>query len=134
VVGGLPEIAPNGLTSHGGRIVRPNASAHRVGTRGLSSPGAAERQRTFLEQPGPFFSAAGEAMRRILIERARQKNSLKRNRKEEVVEDLREFHPTIRSSTEEAFAVHETLDRTFRITVNEELTSLRKTMPRKSPK
>jgi len=73
-------------------------------------------------------------MRRILIERARQKNSLKRNRKEEVVEDLREFHPTIRSSTEEAFAVHETLDRTFRITVNEELTSLRKTMPRKSPK
>ena len=55
-----------------GQTLQPTALVHEAWLRLGGGEGA-----TF-DSRGHFFSAAAEAMRRILIERARQKNSLKR--------------------------------------------------------
>jgi RNA polymerase sigma factor (TIGR02999 family) len=56
-----------------------------------------------------FFGAAAEAMRRVLIDKARRKSSLKRGD----APDLEEFHESrigLRSPSEEILAVHDALD------------------------
>ena len=57
-----------------------------------------------------FFSCAAEAMRRILVESARRKQSLKRGERPERVE-LEEWHAILTPPPDEALAVHEALDR-----------------------
>ncbi len=57
-----------------------------------------------------FFSCAAEAMRRILVESARRKQSLKRGERPERVE-LAECHAILSPPPDEALAVHEALDR-----------------------
>jgi RNA polymerase sigma factor (TIGR02999 family) len=56
-----------------------------------------------------FFAAAAEAMRRILIDRARQKASLKRGQKL-ALEELHESQIEMTAPAEEILAVHEALD------------------------
>ncbi len=56
-----------------------------------------------------FFSCAAEAMRRILVESARRKKSLKRGSQPERVE-LEEWHVLQSPPTDELLAVHEGLD------------------------
>lgn len=56
-----------------------------------------------------FFSAAAEAMRRILIERARRRHALKRGGDAEH-EPLEESRLALAASTDEMLAVHEALD------------------------
>jgi RNA polymerase sigma factor (TIGR02999 family) len=57
-----------------------------------------------------FFSCAAEAMRRILVESARRKQSLKRGERPDRVE-LAEWHAILSPPPDEALAVHEALDR-----------------------
>jgi len=57
-----------------------------------------------------FFSAAAEAMRRILIERARKRHALKRGGDAEH-EPLEESRLALAAPTDEMLAVHEALDR-----------------------
>jgi len=56
-----------------------------------------------------FFGAAAEAMRRILIDKARQKASLKRGQ-EQPLQALHESEIALTAPTEEILAVHEALD------------------------
>jgi RNA polymerase sigma factor (TIGR02999 family) len=57
-----------------------------------------------------FFSCASEAMRRILVESARRKQSLKRGCRSERVE-LEDWHAVQAPPPDELLAVHEALDR-----------------------
>lgn len=56
-----------------------------------------------------FFAAAAESMRRILVEHARRKHSLKRGGGA-VREELNESHIVLAAPEEELLAVHEALD------------------------
>src|SRR4051795_8974793 len=59
---------------------------------------------------GHFFAAAAEAMRRILVERARHKKSLKAGGARQRV-DLTAIEPPMAQSDEELLALHEALDK-----------------------
>jgi RNA polymerase sigma factor (TIGR02999 family) len=56
-----------------------------------------------------FFGAAGEAMRRVLIDKARRKASLKRGR-EQAFDELHESQIELTAPGEEILAVHDALD------------------------
>src|SRR5262245_3600134 len=56
-----------------------------------------------------FFGAAAEAMRRILIDKARRKASLKRGR-DQPAEELHESRIELRAPSDEILAVHDALD------------------------
>lgn len=62
------------------------------------------------ENRAHFFAAAGEAMRRILVDHARRKHSQKRGGNLERV-DLEETRLVLAAPAEEVLAVHEALDR-----------------------
>ena len=59
--------------------------------------------------PGHFFAAAAEAMRRILVERARAKQSKKRGGGRRKI-SFERFEPATFDSSTEVLAVHEALD------------------------
>jgi RNA polymerase sigma factor (TIGR02999 family) len=59
---------------------------------------------------GHFFAAAAEAMRRILVERARHKKSLKGGGLLQRI-DLAEVEPAIAQSDDDLLALHEALDK-----------------------
>lgn len=56
-----------------------------------------------------FLGAAAEAMRRILIDKARQKGSLKRGQHQSL-DELQEYHIELTAPAEEILAVHDALD------------------------
>ena len=58
---------------------------------------------------GHFFSAAAEAMRRILVDRARRKQALKHGGDRERT-SLDQIEPPVRDKTEVLLGVHEALD------------------------
>jgi RNA polymerase sigma factor (TIGR02999 family) len=60
-----------------GQTLQPTALVHEAYVRLLGGEAAAHGERRW-DGPGHFFAAAAEAMRRILIDRARQKHSQKR--------------------------------------------------------
>ena len=88
----------------GGHTLQPTALVHEAWLKlaGNRAPGFDNRAH--------FFSCAAEAMRRILIESARRKQSLKRGERPERVE-LEEWHAILSPPPDEALAVHEALDR-----------------------
>ena len=57
-----------------------------------------------------FFGAAAEAMRRILVERARAKKRLKRGGPDRQRVDLEKNQPSVEPPSEEVLAVHDALD------------------------
>ncbi len=59
---------------------------------------------------GHFYSAAAEAMRRILIEAARRRNSLKRGGNQQRVDYLIDNHPSLQAP-EQLLSLNESLDR-----------------------
>jgi RNA polymerase sigma factor (TIGR02999 family) len=61
-----------------GQTLQATALVHEAYTRLLGGGEAAERRGQRWESQGHFFAAAAEAMRRILIDRAREKRSAKR--------------------------------------------------------
>jgi RNA polymerase sigma factor (TIGR02999 family) len=87
-----------------GHTLQPTALVHEAWLR-LAGEGEKRWQ-----SRAQFFSAAGEAMRRILIERARRKSSLKRGANP-AVEDLTESKIILRAPSDQMIAVHEALQR-----------------------
>jgi RNA polymerase sigma factor (TIGR02999 family) len=61
-----------------GQTLQPTALVHEAYVRLLGSGDAAARAGQRWDSPGHFFAAAAEAMRRILIDRAREKHCQKR--------------------------------------------------------
>ena len=86
-----------------GHTLQPTALVHEAWLRVAGSNEAGWRNRAH------FFGAAAEAMRRILVDHARRKQSLKRGAGEERVE-LDESSLVLRGPPEELLAVHEALD------------------------
>jgi RNA polymerase sigma factor (TIGR02999 family) len=86
-----------------GHTLQPTALVHEAWLRlaGNRAPGFDNRAH--------FFSCAAEAMRRILVESARRKQSLKRGGGTERVE-LEEWHAVLAPPPDETVAVHEALD------------------------
>jgi RNA polymerase sigma factor (TIGR02999 family) len=74
--------------------------------RGRSRPAAG----TYWQSRSHFFAAASEAMRRILVEAARRRQSLKRGAKL-VRHDVNELEIPLRQPPEEVLAIHEALDK-----------------------
>jgi RNA polymerase sigma factor (TIGR02999 family) len=87
-----------------GQTLQPTALVHEAWLRLVGS------EHPNFENRAHFFSAAAEAMRRILIERARRRNTLRRGGDHERVNfDGRDFAAP--QSDDELLAVHEALDK-----------------------
>jgi RNA polymerase sigma factor (TIGR02999 family) len=86
-----------------GQTLQPTALVHEVWLKLAGSEAQRWRDR------GHFFGAAAEAMRRILIDKARRKAAFKRGGKY-VPQELDEARIELRAPTEEILAVHEALD------------------------
>ncbi|HEX2476116.1 MAG TPA: ECF-type sigma factor [Lacipirellulaceae bacterium] len=63
---------------------------------------------------GHFFAAAAEAMRRILVDNAHRKNTLKRGGNQKRVE-LSDVEPAVRAPEDDLIALNEALDQLARI-------------------
>jgi RNA polymerase sigma factor (TIGR02999 family) len=87
-----------------GHTLQPTALVHEAWLR-LVSPGQQSWQNR-----AHFFTAAAEAMRRILVEHARRKLSLKRGGGV-VREELEESRLEMKAPPDELLAVHEALDK-----------------------
>jgi len=85
-----------------GQTLQPTALVHEAWLRLAGSEQQWRGQRH-------FFGAAAEAMRRILIDRARRKSSLKRGA-DSPLEELHESQIEMRAPRDEMLAVHEALD------------------------
>ncbi len=90
-----------------GQTLQATALVHEAYVR-LVGDEQAEAERW--DHRGHFFAAAAEAMRRILIENARRKQSLKRGGQMERV-DLDEAEPAARDRDEELLALDEALQK-----------------------
>jgi RNA polymerase sigma factor (TIGR02999 family) len=86
-----------------GQTLQPTALVHEAWLR------LAGEEKERWEGRAQFFSAAAEAMRRILIERARRRHALKHGGNAEH-EPLEESRLALAAPTDEMFAVHEALD------------------------
>lgn len=86
-----------------GHTLQPTALVHEAWLRLVGSDTPHFKGR------GHFFAAAGEAMRRILVEHARRKDSLKRGGGNER-EELHESKLALTAPSDELLAVHEALD------------------------
>jgi RNA polymerase sigma factor (TIGR02999 family) len=86
-----------------GHTLQPTALVHEAWMRlvGEGNP--------MFDGRGHFFSVAAEAMRRILVEAARRKHSLKRGAAPER-EELHELHIVQTAPPDEVLAIHEALD------------------------
>lgn len=87
-----------------GHTLQPTALVHEAWLRLVGS----ENQKW--DGRGHFFAAAAEAMRRILIDRARKRNALRHGGGQERV-NADELEIAVPADDEELLAVHEALDR-----------------------
>lgn len=100
----LRHLAANKMARENpGQTLQPTALVHEVWIK-LAGPDA---QRW--KDRSHFFNAAAEAMRRILIDKARSKSALKRG-SGQVPEDLHESKIELSAPADEILAVHEALD------------------------
>jgi len=95
-----------------GQTLQATALVHEAYLRLVESPASRERQRP--EQPhfnnrGHFFAAAAEAMRRILVERARAKQREKRSGARQRL-DVNDVDPADDSNSELVLAVSDALN------------------------
>ena len=88
----------------GGHTLQATALVHEAWLRLVE--GSAQR----FDNRGHFFAAAAEAMRRILVDHARRKKSLKRG-SGEALESFDESVIVLSAPPDELLAVHEALDR-----------------------
>jgi RNA polymerase sigma factor (TIGR02999 family) len=100
----LRRIAAHKMSSElAGHTLQPTALVHEAWMR-LATPNQSSWQNR-----GHFFAAAAEAMRRILVDHARRKQSLKRG-SGVAHEELHESALVLGAPSEEILAVHEALD------------------------
>ena len=100
----LRKLAAQKLTSEAaGHTLQPTALVHEAWLRLVGHGNPEFKSRAY------FFAAAAEAMRRILVEHARRKGSLKRGGGSEL-EELHESQLALPARPDELLAVHEALD------------------------
>ncbi len=87
-----------------GQTLQPTALVHEAYIRLVN-----QSRKQQWDSPAHFFGAAAEAMRRILVERARAKQSKKRGGNRRKI-SLENFEPASFDASEEILAVHEALD------------------------
>jgi RNA polymerase sigma factor (sigma-70 family) len=98
------------------RLVGKGSQNTGLGVEGCASaslpsvPNAEARTPAAWQSRSHFFAAASEAMRRILVEAARRRQSLKRGAKL-VRHDVNELEIPLRQPPEEVLAVHDALDK-----------------------
>lgn len=101
----LRRIAAGKMSAEGaGHTLQPTALVHEAWLR------LAGGDQPRWQNRAHFFAAAAEAMRRILVEHARRKQSLKRGGGA-VREELQESHLVLAVPPDELLAVHEAVDR-----------------------
>jgi len=91
-----------------GQTLQPTALVHEAYVRLLPSGGGAAGAVQRWDSPGHFFAAAAEAMRRILIERARAKRSEKRGGGRQKL-DIDAVDLAIQSTPDDLLALDEAL-------------------------
>jgi RNA polymerase sigma factor (TIGR02999 family) len=91
-----------------GQTLQPTALVHEAFVRLVGSTGAATRRPRRWESPAHFFACAARAMRRILIDRARQKRSQKRGAARRRL-DVDAIDLVSRASPDQLLAVDEAL-------------------------
>lgn len=105
VYGELRKLAASKMARENpGQTLQPTALVHEVWLK-LAGPDLPQ-----WKDRAHFFHAAAEAMRRILIDKARSKAALKRG-SNQVAEELHESRIEYGAPTEEMLAVHAALDR-----------------------
>ena len=105
VYGELRRIAASKMSRESANhTLQPTALVHEAWLRMVRT------SRARFEGRAQFFAVAAEAMRRILVESARRKLSLKRGQ-QPLREDLQESQLLQQAPSEEMLAVHEALDR-----------------------
>lgn len=105
VYGELRQLAARKLARElPGQTLQPTALVHEAWLRLVGD------EPTQWNSRGHFFAAAAEAMRRILVERARRRQSLKRGAGAPKVE-LAEVEIAVQADDESLLLVHEALDR-----------------------
>lgn len=87
-----------------GQTLQPTALVHEAWLR------LGADQQPIWQNRAHFFAAAGEAMRRILIDQARRKSREKRGGGRLPLEELYESRIEIKAPSEEVLAVHDALD------------------------
>lgn len=90
-----------------GQTLSATALVHEAYLRLVASPGSQSEERIFANRRH-FFAAAAEAMRRILVDRARHKQSLKRGGGRQRV-DLEHLDLACEPPADELLAIHEAL-------------------------
>jgi RNA polymerase sigma factor (TIGR02999 family) len=93
-----------------GQTLQATALVHEAYLRLVVGTGGEARQEQPWNSRGHFFAAAAEAMRRILVERARHKKSLKAGGGRRRV-DLDHVELTVDNAGTDVLALHEALDR-----------------------
>ncbi len=93
-----------------GQTLQATALVHEAYLRLVASGDASTPREQQWDSRGHFFAAAAEAMRRILVENARRKASLKRGG-EPVRHALDEIDVSLQRPPEELLAVHDALDK-----------------------
>ena len=82
-----------------GHTLQPTALVHEAFLRLVACPSTRDGDRRHWESRGHFFAAAAEAMRRILVENARRKNTVKHGGNRRRL-SLEEFHRVSESPTD----------------------------------
>jgi RNA polymerase sigma factor (TIGR02999 family) len=90
------------------QTLQPTALVHEAYVRLLGGTGAAGRGGPRWDGPGHFFAAAAEAMRRILIDRARQKHAQRRGGRRKRL-DLDAIDLATRATPDQLLAVDDAL-------------------------
>jgi RNA polymerase sigma factor (TIGR02999 family) len=95
-----------------GQTLEATALVHEAYLRLVTSGNASTPQDRHWDSRGHFFVAAAEAMRRVLVERARRKRSLKQGgQRERQALELDELPVNDPGDPQETLAIHEVLDR-----------------------
>ncbi len=106
----LRQMAARKLRSEApGQTLQATALVHEVWLRMLDSLGGEESTRGSWENRRHFFGAAAEAMRRILIEKARAKKRLKRGGPQAKRQELSESSQVIHPVEDEVLDLHAAL-------------------------
>ena len=109
----LRKLAAGRMANEGpGQTIQATALVHEADLRLVASPGtpgSAPREQHW-DSRGHFFAAAAEAMRRILVDKARKKRRLKRGNNRQRV-DLDEVEITIESPVDDVLALDEALSK-----------------------
>jgi RNA polymerase sigma factor (TIGR02999 family) len=93
-----------------GQTLQPTALVHEAYVRILETRAADASAEQLWDNPGHFFAAAAEAMRRILVDRAREKGAAKRGGRRKRL-DIDSLDLAIQAAPDQLLAINDALSR-----------------------